>query len=164
MKSPAPQDERTFFITAVAHLRKPLFRNAERAALLVDVLEKQRAASRFLLHAFVVMPDHAHVLFTPAEDVSLEKAVQFIKGGYSFRVKKEFGYAGEVWQQSFTEHRVKDAADYQQHVNYIHQNPVRARLVREAEEYPYSSAAGKGACGGCPPWVKPVGKGAQTRG
>ncbi len=159
MKTPAPQDERTFFITTVAHLRQPIFRNAERASLLVDVLKKNRDTGRFLLHAFVVMPDHAHVLFTPAEDVSLEKAVQFIKGGYSFRVKKELGYRGEVWQQSFTEHRVKDAADFQNHVEYIHQNPVRARLVKTAEEYEYSSAAGKFHCDECPRWLRPPGQG-----
>jgi putative transposase len=44
---------------------------------------------KFLLHAFVIMPDHFHALITPAENVSLEKAMQYIKGGFSFRLKSK---------------------------------------------------------------------------
>ena len=163
MKTLAPQEERTFFVTAIAYQRQPLFREAARADLLLDVLKQNRAKGRFLLHEFVITPDHMHVLLTPAPDVSLEKAVQFIKGSLSFRVKKELGYRREVWQQSFTEHRIKDGPDYERHREYIRMNPVRARLARTPEEYPYSSAADRLATDPCPPWLKPKSKGAGTR-
>ncbi len=129
MKPPAPQEERTFFVTTNCHQRQPIFRDAERTRLMLGVLQDNRAKGRFLLHEFVIMPDHMHLLLTPASNVSLEKAVQFIKGGFSFRVKKELGFRDEVWQKSFTEHRVKDAADYEHHREYIRMNPVRARLA-----------------------------------
>ena len=154
MKARAPQEQRTFFVTAICYQRQPVFRHLERAALMLDVLQQNRAQGRFLLHEFVVMPDHLHLLLTPAPDVSLEKAVQFIKGGFSFRVKNELGYRWEVWQQSFTEHRVKDAADYAHHRDYICMNPVRAGLVVAPEEYPYSSAA-IADIDPCPPGLKP---------
>jgi putative transposase len=84
------------------------------------------------------MPDHVHLLITPL--TSLEKAVQFIKGGSSYRVKKELGSNLEVWQTGFSDHRIRDARDYIQHVHYIQWNPVRKRLVETPKEYAYSSA------------------------
>jgi len=84
------------------------------------------------------MPDHIHVLMTPL--TKLEQAVQFIKGGFSFRAKKELGSNMEVWQKGFHDHRIRDAGDYAQHIRYIHENPVRKRLCERANEYPFSSA------------------------
>ena len=82
------------------------------------------------------MPDHLHALITPAAELSLERAVQFIKGGFSYRV----GKGVTVWQASFTNHRIRDLDDYHQHRTYIHRNPVRARLAASASEFLYSSA------------------------
>ena len=134
-----PQELRTFFISASAAGHRSLFQTNNMAALLKQTLLDHREKKRFALHAFVVMPDHLHDLFTPASDVPLEKAVQYIKGGFSFRAGKELGVTREIWQRSYMEHRIKDVEDYQNHVLYIHQNPVKAGLVAKAEEYPWSS-------------------------
>jgi putative transposase len=111
------------------------------AQLLVDVLAENRKKGRFLLHEFVVMPNHFHLLLTPAAEVSLEKAVQFIKGGFSFRAKREFHFAYEIWQASFVNHRIRDAEDYIHHRNYIWENPVAAGLSQSAEHFSWSSAS-----------------------
>jgi putative transposase len=113
------------------------------ADLFIDVLLKNREKGRFELHEFVVMPNHFHLLFTPAPKEPLEKCVQYIKGGFSFRTKKELGFAGEVWTPGYNEHRVKDAEDYRAHVSYIHENPVKAGLAGDAAAYPCSSAGGR---------------------
>jgi putative transposase len=84
------------------------------------------------------MPDHVHALLTPAPEISLERAMQFIKGGFSYRLKSR----PPVWQASFTNHRVRDWKDFEHHREYIRMNPVRARLATRAEVYSYSSAAG----------------------
>ncbi|HLW85139.1 MAG TPA: transposase [Candidatus Sulfotelmatobacter sp.] len=131
--------QRMFFITTVTWGRMPIFRLEARARLLIDVLLDYRGQGKFLLHEFVVMPDHVHVLLTPAPEISLERAVQFIKGGYSYRLRKKENI--QVWQESFTNHRIRDAEDYRRHCEYIRLNPVRAKLVREATEYAYSSAS-----------------------
>jgi REP-associated tyrosine transposase len=136
----APQEIRTFFVTSVAHAREPLLKKAEMARLFLNVLQDNRKKGRFLLHEFVVMPDHFHLIVTPAEDVPLEKAVQYIKGGFSFRAKKELGFQSLIWQESFANHRIRDPEDYGRHRTYIHHNPVKAGLVRTPSEYPYSSA------------------------
>src|SRR5208283_3910214 len=152
----APQEIRTFFVTAVTWQRRPLFRAEPMAHLFLDTLARYRNQGRFLIHEFVLMPDHFHPLLTPAPEVSLEKALQLLKGGFSFRVKRELASNAEIWQAGFTEHRVHDSEDFQRHAAYIRENPVRARLVETAEAYPYSSAASGVETDPEPPGLKPA--------
>ena len=100
---------------------------------------RYRREGRYQLHEFVVMPEHVHLLFTPAENVTLEHAVQLVKGGYSHEFGIQFGKNKEVWQRGFTDHRIRDARDFEAHREYIHQNPVKRGLVLNACEYRYSS-------------------------
>ena len=92
------------------------------------------------MHAFVLMPDHIHLLLTPAQDVTIERAVQLIKGAYSHELGTLIGRKSEVWQRGFTDHRIRDAQDFVHHLDYVHQNPVVAHLVLNASEYRYCSA------------------------
>jgi putative transposase len=130
--------DRTFFIATVTWQRTPLFRNSQPAELMMDVLAHYREQKKYVLHEFVIMPDHLHLLLTPAPEISFERAMQLIKGGFSYRLGK--AKPGLVWQESFTNHRVRDEQDYKHHAAYIRMNPVRARLVERPELYPYSSA------------------------
>jgi putative transposase len=131
------ETNRTFFVTTQTWMRKPLFQTERNAMLLIDVLRSCVRARRFTVHDFVLMPDHIHLLLTPAPGVTLEKAVQFIKGGFSFRVKRENGYTGEVWQRGFSDHRVHDAESFANHCLYIAQNPVKAGLTASPDEFPW---------------------------
>ena len=79
--------------------------------------------------------------------------MQFLKGGFSYRAKKELGMKFEIWQKGFKEHRIKDADDYRAHVEYIWNNPVRARLVLRPEDFPYSSARLRDAVDPPPAWL-----------
>jgi len=90
-------------VTSSTWERRALFRNVQWAKLLIDTICHYRGIA-YLLHEFVIMPDHFHVLITPL--TSLEKAIQFIKGGFSFRAKKELGSNMEVWQKGFSDHRI----------------------------------------------------------
>jgi putative transposase len=132
----APQELRTYFITSATASRRRLFQVEQNVTLLIEVLQEQRKKNRLQLHAFVVMPDHIHLLVTPAPEISLEKAMQFIKGGFSFRLKSR----QDIWERSYTNHRIIDAHDYTTHLVYIHQNPIRANLTTQPELYPHSSA------------------------
>ena len=86
------------------------------------------------------MPNHVHLLLSPGEDITLERAVQLIKDGFSFRAAREGDFRGGVWQRGYVDHRVRDPRDYLFHREYIHQNPVRSRLVVSPAEYKFSSA------------------------
>ena len=129
----------TYFITTTTWGRRSLFQTDRMALLLLDTLFQYRRQQKFLLHEFVVMPDHLHLLLTPT-GIPIERAMQLIKGGFSYRVKKELGSNLEIWERGYVEHRIRDVDDYEQHVTYIWQNPVEAHLASVAEEYPYSSA------------------------
>jgi putative transposase len=132
----APQETRTYLLTAVTAQRRSVFQVSATAELLERTILDYRDQGKFLLHAFVIMPDHLHVLITPAPDVSLEKAMQYIKGGFSFRLKSK----SEVWMRSFNESQIQTADKFRNCVRYIVENPVRRGLVSRAEAYPYSSA------------------------
>jgi putative transposase len=131
-----PQELRTYFVTSATASRRRLFQIDQNAILLIEVLQEQRKKNRLKLHAFVVMPDHIHLLLTPEPEISLEKAMQYIKGNFSFRLKSKL----DVWERSFTNHRITDSHDYTTHLTYIHQNPIRANLASEPSLYPHSSA------------------------
>ncbi len=130
---------RTFFVTSVTSRRQPFFKSADAAELVIETLYSYRAEGRFELHEFVVMPDHFHLIITPEERIPLEKAIQYIKGGHATRARRELGLTG-VWQPKPTNHRIRDAADYEAHRDYIFDNPVRAGLALHPEDYPFSSA------------------------
>jgi putative transposase len=97
------------------------------ADLFVDVLLHYRRQRKYLLHEFVIMPDHFHLLITPAE--LLERALQLIKGGFSYRARKELGFVGEIWQPSYHDRRVRNVEEYRAFRQYIHMNPVKRNMV-----------------------------------
>src|SRR4030095_16741004 len=98
------------------------------AKLFVRTMFEYRNAKHYLLHEFVLMPDHFHVLLTVGADISIEKVVQLIKGGFSFRAARMDVLRGEVWQRGFSEVRVVEEDQYAAFSQYIHENPVRRRL------------------------------------
>jgi putative transposase len=132
----APQEIRTYLVTAVTAQRRRLFQVTANAELFRQILFDYREQKRFLLHAYVIMPDHFHALITPAPEISLEKAMQFIKGGFSFRLKSKM----DVWMKSFNESQVSTREKFAACLRYIEGNPVRAGLVSSADAYPFSSA------------------------
>jgi hypothetical protein len=85
------------------------------------------------------MPNHVHILMTLPGEVSLEKVIQLIKGGFSFRANKELGFRGEVWQRGFSDVRIVYEQSFEEHRAYIVNNPVKAGLANSAEEFPFGS-------------------------
>ena len=95
------------------------------------------AAGKFSVQDFVIMPDHMHLLLSVHGDMTIEKAMQLIKGRFSYRMKHECGYMGEVWQVGSSESRADEAASFERYRRYIAQNPVKAGLAERLGEYPY---------------------------
>src|SRR2546427_11433088 len=120
----------TYFVTFSTWQRRRLFVVERYARLSLKTMYVYRRQGKFQLHTFVLMPEHVHVLLTPAEGVTLERVVRLVKGGYSYAFGMEFGKQKEVWQRRFTDHRIRDRADFEKHRGYIHDNPVAHRLGR----------------------------------
>ena len=139
-RHPAGIRSGTFLVTSPTWGRRDLFRAELWAQLFLDVIYENRRLSRYQLHAFALMPNHFHLLITVEPNPGLEKAVQYIKGGFSYRAGKELGSRIEVWQRGFDDQWIKDEAAFVQARQYVLQNPVQAHLAVRAEEYPYCSA------------------------
>jgi putative transposase len=120
--------------------KRNLLQSHRSAGLFVAVLYHYRSQNKYLLHDFVVMPDHFHLLITIGADISIERAVQFVKGGFAFRAGKELQFKAPVWERGFSEVRIHDAQHFSRVSRYIVDNSVRRRLVENASDYPYSSA------------------------
>ena len=130
----------TYFITASTYLKQHLLQSERTALLFIDVLYHYRGQDKYLLHEFVVMPDHFHLLLTVELDTTIERAMQFVKGGFAFRAGRELGFRAPVWQRGFSEVRILNPEAYCRAREYIRNNPVAKHLVSEAVEFPYSSA------------------------
>ncbi len=128
---------RTFFATSKTHAGRRLLQSERNATLLIDVLRSYMAAGKFRVRDFVIMPDHVHLLLSIHGDMTIEKAMQLIKGRFSYRLKHECGYLGEVWQVGFSESRTDDVASFERYRRYIAQNPIKAGLAERVGVYPY---------------------------
>ncbi|HKT69576.1 MAG TPA: transposase [Terriglobales bacterium] len=151
----------TYFATTQTWGRRSIFQADALARLLIATLLHYREQQKYLLHEFVLMPNHVHLLLTPL-NIALERAMQLIKGGYSYRLRQT-GRILEVRQSGFTDHRIRDHHDYEHHLEYLRLNPVRAGLCASPEQFVYSSASGLYSLDDVPQRLKPVQLVAEAR-
>jgi putative transposase len=97
---------------------------------MVQIILRYRKQSTYLLHGFVVLPDHMHLLLTPTD--AIEHAVQCLKGGFSFAVRDQI--QEEIWRPGYEEHCILDADDFQAQLMNIATHPLR----RHDPDYPFS--------------------------
>jgi putative transposase len=136
----------TFFFTVTLADR--------RSAVLVDRVDSLRAAYRSVVAernietvAICVMPDHLHAIWTmPADDADYSSAWALIKARFSRSLAKDDQHLaanaqGElpVWQRRFWEHTIRDERDLENHIAYIHYNPVKHGHAARARDWPHSS-------------------------
>jgi putative transposase len=132
-----------YFVTTDTWQKHPLFINTALANIVVEQIVSCRDRGFYKLHAFVLMPDHLHVLLTPGETTTVEKAMQMIKGGAAHRIGIEKPQKFPIWHSGFHDRWMRDAEEYWSSKRYIEQNPVEAKLVERPEDYVLSSASGK---------------------
>ena len=121
----------------VFYLRQPAVANmiVEAIHYNADILD------HYLLHAFVVMPNHVHLLATPSRSVSLPKLTKSLKGITAKRANAMLSLTGRpFWQEESYDHLVRQQREFDNIRHYIEDNPVRAGLVTEASEFRWSSA------------------------
>lgn len=123
------------FVTIATRDRRPTFEISRVADLLVDTLLHYRTLGHYKLHAYVVMPDHLHLILTP-QSIALEHAVELIKNGFAYRLDTDL----PVWEHGYTAYSVANMHDLETVRAYLHDLPVRSNLCSAAELYPHSSA------------------------
>ena len=92
------------------------------------------------LHAWVVMPNHAHVLITPHDGATLASIVQRWKSWTSKEINRRTGAEGAIWQRDYFDRFMRTEAQAGAAFAYIEENPVKAGLVKNASDWPFSSA------------------------
>jgi REP element-mobilizing transposase RayT len=124
--------------TGPLYLQRP-----EVADLVVTALhEGERKLQRYQLHAYVVMPNHVHLLVTPR--VVAKRWLAPLKGFTAWRANELLDSRGRAfWQAESYDHLVRSEAAFDRIRAYIEENPVKAGLVSEAPEHPWSSAASR---------------------
>jgi putative transposase len=143
------------FITTSCYRRMPLLAKPENRDLLLEVLEVVRRRYRFVVVAYVVMPEHVHLLLSEPERGDPSLVMQVLKQGFARRLlchlrrRRDPGQATlwqialeqqRVWQKRFYDFALWSAEKQQEKVHYIHQNPVRRKLVLEPHQWTWSSA------------------------
>jgi REP element-mobilizing transposase RayT len=144
--------------TGAFYLRQPAVADMVVEAIYCNAI----TLGHYVLHAFVVMPNHVHLLAAPA--VALPKLTKSLKGITAKRANAILGLTGKpFWQEESYDHLVRHERELEKIRDYIEGNPVRAGLVSDASEYRWSSAGWamtqrvpRVACGpGGPPHRRP---------
>jgi putative transposase len=102
--------QNTYAISISTFMQLRHFEKEAHAQLFLKTLLRYREQGKFHLHGFAIMPNHVHLLLTPADGQTLPKCIQLIKGGYSFAARTLT--PKEIWHSGYHEHRVRDLADY----------------------------------------------------
>jgi putative transposase len=150
------RDDPALYITAVAKDRLQVFRTDKLKTITCNALDEARNSGGFSIYAYVIMPDHLHIITDSQRKPS--ETLRYIKGIISRRVidhlklhghnsslqklrheDKDRGYRYSLWDHHSNVFSIYSEDMLMQKVNYIHQNPVRAGLVEKAEDYRWSS-------------------------
>ena len=105
----------------------------------LESLEKFRIRFGFKLYSFVIMDNHAHLVIETNSIVNISKIVQAITLSYSVKFRKKYGYTGYVWQGRFKSNVIEGDRYILECIEYIHNNPLRAKIVERLEDFPWSS-------------------------
>jgi putative DNA methylase len=97
-------------------------------------------SKRYCVHAWCVMPNHVHVLFTPEPGISLSSIVHSWKSFTAKAINGALGRSGRIWWEEYFDRAIRDGDHFERARFYIEDNPVQAGLCRLAEDWPFSSA------------------------
>ena len=105
-----------------------------------EYVAAERAACKFLLFGYVVMPDHLHMLMAPFR-AGLQAGMHCLKMRTGRRIRRIRGESGPFWQPRYFDFILRRVGDFWDKLQYIHENPVHAKLAASPEEWPWSSAS-----------------------
>ena len=110
----------------------------EIAEMFTEAILYGEKAGKYALHAFVVMPNHVHVVLQPT--FRLPAVTQWLKSRTGRVANRMLGRAGAFWLDESYDRVIRDSAELYKTIDYVHRNPVRAGLVEHPEDWPWSSA------------------------
>lgn len=128
-----------YFITTRLDGNLSTFYDGKCCQILLNDLDYYLNELGYLIYGYVIMPDHFHWIVHPIKKVDISIIMNKIKGHSSFEINKHLGRNGKLWQRQYYDHVIRNGRDFEEKINYMHRNPVRARLVENLADYMYSS-------------------------
>ncbi len=130
--------DRFFFVTVRLLKRRREFDDPdfERLAL---AIRRGRALHPFFLTAWVFLPDHWHAICAPQHPLTISEAMKSIKISSTTLINRGRATSGELWQGRFFDRALRTVKEYNEKVEYLHLNPVRAGLVGRVQDWRWSS-------------------------
>lgn len=133
-------DENTcYHVITSTQGRRAIFSDAENAHVVIQALQFIRGQRAYLL-AYTVMPDHVHMVLVPRNGHTVSQVMQTVKRYAARTINARHGQRGKLWQQSFYDRMIRSERQLFETIRYVHDNPVVAGLVTDAEAYLFSSA------------------------
>jgi putative transposase len=130
--------ERWFFVTCRVLPRRRILSESEFATL-AQVIGARRAEPKFLLTAWVFLPDHWHAIFYARHPLTISTVMESLQGGATKRINRLREEQGLLFQPRFFDRALRTVKEYNDKVWYIHLNPVQAGRVTRPEDWPWSS-------------------------
>jgi putative transposase len=128
-----------YYLTCCLERRRRLLAKPELAGALLRLYAAEQDRGAIALHAYVVMPDHYHVILTLRACPSISSVVRRVQSLFAPEGRRVSGIPGRIWQRRFYDHVIRDTVDLRAKLVYIHRNPVRAELVDDPTLYEWSS-------------------------
>lgn len=142
----------TYFFTLVTHRRQPILCNKDVRIALRRAIKQTQVKYPFTIDAWVLLPDHFHCIWTlPEGDADFSTRWALIKRRVSLSCASDYKqpqYLSDsgkkhrestLWQRRFWEHKIRDQNDFNQHLDYIHYNPVKHKLCVNPSQWEYST-------------------------
>ena len=139
----------SYFFTVVTEKRRTIFAHADNVNRLRAAFKTVMKKRPFVIDAAVVLPDHLHFIWTiPEHDCDYSTRWRLIKTAFTKQFPDKFFVQNanrnrkkqqDIWQHRGWEHCLRDEQDFQQHIDYIHYNPVKHGLVKRASDWQYSN-------------------------
>jgi putative transposase len=134
--------DQSHFLTFSCYHRLPYLERMHMQNAFLYALEQSRRRFKMNVYAYVVMPEHIHLLVSEPAEGALAKAMQMLKMSVSIQARKQGErIAGELpfWQTRYFDHNVRNHEGFLTQLRYIHRNPVKRGLCAKPEDWPWSS-------------------------
>lgn len=139
------RQKRIYFTKACYHVcirgnnRQYVLQEKEDKIAFLESLSKFKERFAFKLYALVLMDNHPHLVIETVNKITISKIMQAVALSYSFKFRRKYGYTGHVWQGRFKSNLISGDGYILSCIEYIHNNPVRAKIVASPQEYLWSS-------------------------
>ncbi len=132
-------DHAVYHISIRGNNRQAILKADEDKNAFLETLSKFKERFGFKLYGLVLMDNHAHLVVESNQITNISKIMQAITLSYSQKFRHKYNYTGYVWQGRFKSNLIEEDSYILQCIEYIHNNPVRAGMVEDPEDYPWSS-------------------------